>query len=266
MLPFSTPRVRSLSLLLLGGLLAAQNPAPAPTPPKGPDKEVAEKIATLKECILDKKCARDAEGVNVVDFLLQKLQGGTLEAKDKAAVVKVFGEVFTGGKVRPHDQTSLYAAAATALGYCGADGAKILKAAYGNKPRFPEKPDWVPFREQLLKYLGRTKDETMVKFLVNEACNNHEAALQKAAGEALGNFEGSKEAIRKEVVADLLVRYGELNQLANETPSIDQQNASDRLSTIKGPWFETLGKLTGKSFDKYNEWQQWYNKHKGQPW
>ena len=266
MLPFATPRFRSLSLLLLGSLLTAQNPAPAPTPPKGPDKEVAEKVASLKECILDKKCARDVEGVQLIDFLLQKLQAGTLEPKDKATVVKVFGEVFTGGKLRPHDQTSLYAAAAMALGYCGADGAKLLKAAYTNKPRFPEKPDWVPLREQMLKNLGRTKDDSMVKFLLNEACNHHEAALQKAAGEALGNFEGSKEAIRKEIVGDLLVRYGELNQLATGAPSLDQQNANDRLATLKGPWFETIGKLTGQSFDKFSEWQQWHNKHKGQPW
>lgn len=266
MLPFATPRFRSMALLLLGSVLTAQNPAPAPTPPKGPDKEVAEKIATLKECILDKKCARDGEGVQIVDFLLQKLQADTLDAKDKAAVVKVFGEAFTGGKLRPHDQTSLYAASAMALGYCGAEGAKVLKAAYTNKSRFPEKTDWVPLREQLLKNLGRTKDESMVKFLVNEACNHHEAALQKSAGEALGNFEGSKDTIRKDIVSDLLVRYGELNQLATGNPSLDQQNAAERLATIKTPWFETLAKLTGQSFDKFGEWQQWYNKHKSQPW
>lgn len=266
MIPFATPRFRSLSLLLLGSVLIAQNPAPAPTPPKGPDKEVAEKVAALKECILDKKCARDGEGVQIIDFLLQKLQAGTLEPKDKATVVKVFGEVFTGGKLRPHDQTSLYAAAAMALGYCGTDGSKALKSAYVDK-RFPEKPDWVPFREQLLKNLGRTKDESMVKFLCNEARRHPEPALQAAAGKALGNFKDSKESMRKEIVNELLIRYGELNQLATQTnSSIDQGNAVQTLSTIKTPWFETLGELTGQSFDKFGEWQQWYNKHKGQPW
>lgn len=266
MLPFATSRFRSLPLLLLGSALLAQNPAPAPTPPKGPDKEVAEKIATLKECIADRKLARDVEGVQIVDFLLQKLQAGTLEPKDKAAVVKVFGEVFTGGKVRPHDHAEIYRAAAAALGYCGVDGAKALKAAYMDK-RFPEKQDWVALRGELLKNLGRTKDESMVKFLCNEAKRHPEAALQAAAGDALGNFEDSKEAIRKEVVSELLTRYGELNQLASQTTtSLDQQNAADRLATLKGPWNATLAKLTGQSFDKFGEWQQWYNKHKGQPW
>lgn len=256
-----------VAVFALGGGVA-QNPAPPapPAPAKGPDKEVAEKLATLKEVVADRKFARDPEGVQVVDFLLQKLQGGTLEAKDKAAVVKGFAEVFTGGKVRPADNTGLYYASAMALGYCGADGAKVLKAAYNDK-RFPEKPLWVPLREQLLKNLGRTKDESHVKFLTNEARRHPEAALQAAAGEALGNFEDSKEAIRKDIVSELLVTYGELNQLANEGGmNINSQNATDRLATIKDKWNTTLAKLTNQNFDRFTDWQSWHNKHKNQPW
>ncbi len=246
----------------------AQNPTPPapPTPAKGPDKAVAEKLATLKEIVADRKFARDAEGVQVVDFLLQKLQGGTLEAKDKAAVVKGFAEVFTGRKVRPPDSTGLYYAAAMAPGYCGADGSKVLKSAYDDG-RFPKKPLWVPLREQLLKNLGRTKDESQVKFLTSEARRHPEAALQAAAGEALGNFEDSKEPIRKEIVSELLVTYGELDQAANQGGmNINSQNATDRLATIKDKWNTTLEKLTGQRFDRFIDWQSWHNKHKNQPW
>src|SRR5690606_25603764 len=148
-------------------------------------------------------------------------------------------------KLRPADRTSLYIGAAAALGYCGEEGAKVLKAAYVKK-RFPDKKEWVPLREQLLKYLGRTKDESMVKFLCEEARRQPEAALQAAAGEALGNYEDSKEEIRKEIVGQLLIRYGELAQLASEMGSsnIEAQNAQDRLAALQDKWNTTLAKLT----------------------
>lgn len=251
---------RSFLLALLTMPLLAQSP-----PAKGPDKEIAEKVAVLKEVVADKKFTRDAEGLQVIDFLLQKVQG-TIEPKDRTIVVKALGDVFTGGKVRPHDKIELYVGAAAALGYCGPEGAKVLKAAFQDK-RFPEKTDWVPLREQLLKNLGRTKDESMIKFLCNEARRNHEAGLQAAAGEALGNFEDSKEELRKDIVSELLIRYGELNQLATQIgSSIDAQNAQDRLSTLKDKWNSTLAKLTKQNFDKFGDWQAWYNKNKSQPW
>jgi hypothetical protein len=234
--------------------------------PKDPDPEVKAKADELKDVVADKKFARDEEGKAIIDALLQKLQAG-VNGKDEATIHDAFEEVFKRGKVRPHDSVGLYYAAATALGYCGSDGAKALKAAYEGK-RFPDKKEWVPLREQLLKNLGHTKDESMVKFLVDEARRNPEAALQAAAGEALGNFEDSKESIRKEIVGDLLVRYGELAELASQIGSanIQAQNARDRLATLSDKWNTTLGKLTRQNFTTFREWQQWYNKNKNESW
>jgi hypothetical protein len=244
---------------------AIATPAQTPAPAKGPDKEVAEKIALLKEVVADKKFARDAEGLQAIDVLLQKSQAGT-EPKDQLAIVKALDQALTSGKLRPANKTELYVGAAAALGYCGADGAKVLKAAFLDK-RFPEKRDWVPLREQFLKNLGRTKDESMVKFLTNEARRNPEAALQAAAGEALGNFEESSEAIRKDIVGELLIKYGELSELASQIgTNIDAQNAQDRLAALTDKWNTTLGKLTRQNITKFREWQAWYNKNKGQPW
>lgn len=254
--------VLALSLALLPSLANAQVPAPAP---KGPDKEVAEKIALLKEVVADKKFAREAEGVEAIDKLLIKSRAG-LEAKDQTAIVKALDGVLTGGKQRPHDKTELYVGAAQALGYCGAEGAKVLKETYAGK-RFPDKPEWVPFREHLLKNLGRTKDESMVKFLVNEAVRSHQAALAAAAGEALGNFEESKDALRKEIVSELLRKYGELDEKASQIgTNIDAQNAKDQLSALQDKWNTALGKLTKQNFTTFREWQTWYNKNKGQAW
>lgn len=259
------PRRCCLWFLSCLSLALAAAAAQDPTPAKGPDKEVAEKIAVLREVVADKDFARDEEGRGVIDVLLQKTKAG-LEAKDQQAVVKAFAHVLTSGKLRPAKQNELYVAAAAALGYCGADGAKVLKEAFLNK-RYPERPEWVPLREQLLKYLGRTKDESMVKFLLNEARRNHEAALQAAAGEALGNFEESKESIRKEIVGELLVKYGELDEKASQIgTNLEAQNALDRLSALQDKWNTTLARLTRQNLTKFREWQSWFNKHKGQPW
>jgi len=246
---------------LWGGILAAQDPVPA----KGPDKEVADRIAVLKEVVADKKFARDAEGVEAIDKLLIKSRDG-LDPKDQVAVVKALGGVMKDGKVRPSNKTELYVGAAQALGYFGVEGAKVLKDAYLNK-RFPEKTDWVPLREHMLKNLGRTKDESMVKFLVEEAVRSPEAALAAAAGEALGNFEESKDTVRKEIVSDLLKKYGELSEKASQLgTNIDAQDAQNRLNTMQHRWNGALARLTRQNFTTFREWQTWHNDNKGKAW
>ena len=258
------PRCLSALVALLGSLPAvAQDPAAG----KVPDKEVAEKIEALKDIVLDKKFARDGEGVKIIDELHQKSKAG-LDEKDQMAFVKALEGVFMAGpKIRLPEKPELYNGAAAALGYCGVEGAKVLKNVYTNK-RFPEEKAWLPLREQLLKYLGRTKDESQVKFLLKEARRNHEAALQAAAGEALGNFDESKEPVRKEIVGELMVTYGELSEKAGQLGSqnIEAQNAQDRLAALRDKWNTTLGKLTRQSFATFREWQTWYNKNKAQPW
>lgn len=259
-------RSRLLPLFVVLTALPALR-AQDPTPPKGPDPEVAEKVKTLKDAASDKKFARDEEAKKLIDELLMKLQAG-VDPKDQKDIVKAFDGVLNKGtKIRPKDEASLYVAVAVALGYCGADGAKVLKEAYDSK-RFPDKPDWVPLREQLLKNIGKTKDETMIKFLVDEARRNPEAALQAASGEALGNFEEAKELVRKDVVSNLLIKYGELDEKAGQLGSsnIEAQNARNRLAAISDKWNATLAKLTRQNFDKFVDWQSWYNKNKNQAW
>jgi hypothetical protein len=257
--------------LALAPALAQTPPANQPPPAKGPDKEVADKLAVLKDVVADKeskgdkKFAHDAEGVEAIDKLLIKSKAG-LDAKDQAAIVKGLENVLTGGKLRPPDNTVLYVGAVVALGYCGVDGAKVLHDAYVNK-RFPEKKEWVPFREQVLKNLGRTKDESQIKFLTNEALRSPEPALSAAAGEALGNFEESKEVLRKEIVSDLIKGRGEIEEKASQIgTNIEAQNAKDRLATLGDKWNTTLAKLTKQNFTTFREWQTWHNKNKSLPW
>lgn len=252
-----------LTLLpFLSPLLVAQDP----TPPKGPDKEVAEKLKELKEIVADKKFARDDEGVKLIDELRKKREEGMHE-KDVAATVKGLEGVLNQGKLRPPDARGIYDATAEVLAFFGPDGAKVLRAAYDGK-RIPDKHEWVSLRERFLKCVGKTKDESMVKFLIDEARRAHEALLQAAAGEALGNFEESKEPIRKQIVGELLIKYGELDELASQLGSanIEAQNARDRLAVLSDRWNTTLSRLTKQNFRTLREWQAWYQKNKNAAW
>ncbi|MCR9248226.1 MAG: hypothetical protein NXI31_24615 [bacterium] len=242
------------------GQAAAQGKKPVQDP------EVAAKAGELKKCVLDRKFSRDAEGVTLIDALLVKLQNGAID-KDKAIITKAFGTVLTKGKVRSPKQPGLYVAAVEALAYCESDGAKVLKKAFEGK-RIPDKAEWVDLRARMLRSIGKTKDEGMVKLLIDEARRSPENALMAAAGEALGNYESSKDKIRKEIVSDLIKRWGELEELASQlgTGHIQAQNAKNTLSSIGGKWNETFAKLTRQNHTRFLDWQKWYNKNKGKKW
>ena len=254
-------------LLAMAPSLMAQVPVPAGKPAKtAPDKEIAEKVEQLDKVAKDKKFAEDARGRDLIDALMVKQQKG-MDEKDEALVIKCLDGVLNKNKVRPPDNIVLYTAAAEALGRHGSGGAKVLRKGYDNKARFKAKHEWVPLRERLLRNIGRTKDEENIKFLLDEAGRNPEAALQAAAGEALGFFEASDEKIRKEIVGDLLVPFGSMSERASlGGTSIDAQNAKDRLAAISGKWVATLKKLTKQNFDTFREWQAWYQKNKNEKW
>lgn len=240
--------------------LSAQEDAPQAPPP--PDAELPGKVDELKDIVNDKKFTRDAEGLGVITTLVQKWQQG-LNDKDKAVVVKALDGVLQKGKLRPADMGQLYVAAATALGQLGKDGSKPLKSAFDGS-RFPNKPDWVPLREAILKAMGKTKDESQIKFLVEVARQHPEAQLEAAAGEALGNFEDSKLETRKDIVRNLLIRYGEIDSRARQIDpaDIEAQNMQKRLNVISGKWNSTLGRLSGQSFNDFPGWNEWFNKSK----
>lgn len=261
----SSFRVRWFAVCaLLAGLLPAQGD-PADADKLKPDPEVPKLLATLKEIVMDKKMARDAEGVQVIDLLTTKVAGG-LADKDRKSVAKGLEGVFTQGKLRAPATIQIYVAAAAALGTMGTDGSAPLKAAFDNK-KFPNK-DWVKLREALLRNLGKTKDESMVKFLCEEARRSPEPQLMAAAGEALGNFEASDQKVRKDIVNNLLIRYGELDSRSRvlDSADIEAMNARDYLAVISDKWNSTLGRLTGQNFRQYPEWNTWFNKNRAADW
>ena len=267
----TTPRTTS-SLAVFGMIaslsacLFAQAPNPAKSVKIAPDKEVAEKVQQLAKIAKNKKFTEDARGIEIIDLLMIKQAKG-LAAKDQAMIVKSLSGVLNQKPVRPANQIRLYNAAAEALGRHGAAGAKALKKAYENKGNFKMRPAWVPLRERLLKNIGRCKDKANIKYLVNVARRNPEAALQAAAGDALGFFDDADQKIRRDIVSQLLVTFGALSERASQGgTSIDSQNAKDRLAAISGKWIATLKKLSGQNFDTFREWQSWFQKNKNRKW
>ena len=88
-----------------------------------------------------------------------------------------------------------------------------------------------------------------------------------AAGKALGNFAESKQKLRREVVSGMIIKWGSLAEMGSQLgANVEAQNAKYRLSTISGPWNDTMKALTGQNFDTFQKWQSWYNKNKNAKW
>lgn len=231
-----------------------------------PEIDVKEVLGELRKAAFDRKAARDTEAIGLVDRLLQAFE--KLDAKQKASVRKALGEILTSKKVkRTKDQTGLYVAAAAALGRMGPEAARELWKAFKSS-KF-KKREWVTLRAVFLKHIGRTKDPRSIKPLIERARRDPEDAIMAAAGEALGNYEEFPEKVRKDVVKNLIIRYGQV--YAESRKNLDPgdpivQRAKERLAQISQPWNETLRKLTGKDLRTAEEWQRFWNKHKNDRW
>ena len=103
--------------------------------------------------------------------------------------------------------------------------------------------------------------------LLDEARRSPEAALQAAAGKALGNFRESKQGLRRDIVSGMIIKWGSLSEMGSQLgANVEAQNAKDRLAAISGPWNDTMKALTGQDFDTFRKWQGWYNKNKNGKW
>lgn len=248
------------SLSLLAAVLAAQAPAPIANDPALP-----EQFKELKAMAANAKMEDDFRAVG----LLQKLAAdyGKHNAAEQQKIAKALGDVFRTGKVRPPDKPTLYQETGAALAKMGDNGAIELQKAITD-PRLKDR-DYAPLRAKLIVELGRTKDEKQVDWLLDQARRSPSDDIMAAAGEALGNFTGLEVKKRREVVKDLLKKFGEVHAKATQPDPIDPnapidfspQNARETLAKIEGRWVATLRALTGQSFTSYQEWQRWQNKN-----
>jgi hypothetical protein len=243
------------------GLFAAWLPAQDETPtPKEPDPEIEKKLTTFDQAIDDRKFERDGEAVAIIDELLPKFEG--MHQKDQKAFVKALDSVFKARKRKP-DQPALYRASVAALGTVGKDASKILVGVFDKKPFDDE--EWRDLQVLILENIGRTKDESQVKFLIDRATRDPDDAIKAAAGKALGYFGESKFKVREEIFKQLVRDYMKIEGDTKTQQPNDDLAATRRrtLQAIADPWNATLGKLTGQELRTAEEWQHWYNKNKG---
>lgn len=246
------------ALLVLGTAVRAQDEPP-------PDPELPQKLKDLKEMVRDRRAQHDPAAAGLLLVLTERY--GKLNGKDQDKLCDAVGACLFDGRRRPPDAAVLYHSAAEALGKMGADGARHLRRAL-EASRFDDR-EWVPLRVTMLEALGQTKDEKQVDYLLEQARRSPENQVMAAAGAALGHFTELELRPRREVVKDLIRRWGELEAKGSQldpTPTqggavdFSGQNARDTLAQIRPKWTATLRKLTGRSFRDHPEWQRWLNK------
>lgn len=249
----------------LGVVALAQSDADAP---KQRDPEVKAKADALKRAVSDRRMSQDQDAIGIIEDLVVKYRA-PMHRSDRRTVEMGVAAVFTTGRRREPEMLALYHAAANALGEMGRSGALVLVRIHDGN-RFPDRNEWVPLRAILLENVGKTKEEAMVKFLIDEAVRAHQKALMAAAGAALGNFNESRQTIRKEIVNKLLVKWGELDARWREgnidPQDIEAQTAQEYMAAISDRWNDTLTKLTGAKLRQHPAWQDWWNDNKNTNW
>jgi HEAT repeat protein len=122
----------------------------------------------------------------------------------------------------------------------------------------------------MIEALGRTKDQAQVEFLLEQALRSPDDDIMAAAGGALAEFRDLPIKPRRELVKDLVSRYGEWHMKATQPEPSDPnapvdftpQNARQTLNKIEPRWTATLQALTGQTFSSAPDWQRWLNKNK----
>ncbi|GDY01202.1 hypothetical protein LBMAG49_05310 [Planctomycetota bacterium] len=254
-LPYSV-----LTVLLLACSAFAQA-APVPQDPKLPGE-----LKELKAMVARPKMEDDFRAVDLIQTLMKGID--QRNPKDSELIAKALGDAFQNGKVRPLDSMHLYDEAAKSLSLLGAIGARELYKAV-TSPRFKSR-DNAKVRAKLLAALGKTKDEKQVDFLLEQALRSPDDEVIGAAGEALGNFTELEISRRRDVVKQLVSRYGEWDLKASRPDSNDPnapidfslQDARKTLSRIQGGWNSALSSLTGQTFNTAPDWQRFTNKNK----
>jgi hypothetical protein len=251
-----------LSLLLGAALLPAQQ-----------DKtelprisDLGDRIDDIQDFVRDRKMQRDLDAIAQMRMLVATPD--QLNPKDQAQIAKDFAGLVRLGRTRPPEQDQLYREIGNALAKLGEDGAKYLSKVIEDK--CIRGREYAALRGHLLRSLGKTKADTYVDFLLEQALRSPDDEVMAAAGGALGEFTELELRPRREVVKKLISRFGEWHLKTTQIPSSDPnapvdftpQNAMRTLNAIRGPWNASLTRLTGQQFSNPPEWTHWLNKNR----
>jgi hypothetical protein len=121
----------------------------------------------------------------------------------------------------------------------------------------------LPVRAQLILSLGKTRAPGAVKTLLG-TLDDKDAVIQAAGAEALGEYEGMEQDVRKDVFEELLKLIMSWKAKVDTDPN--DLIARERYQTISGPIITSMQRLTGHDERDPAEWQRWWNKNKKEDW
>ena len=235
----------------------AQAPLGQDEPEDGRD-QIKEQISKLADHA-DQRGKEDQEAIAVIDVLLQEYPRSG--PKDKAAIVKALDKCFK--EKRPEQeggrQNQLFLAAATALGEMAPESVDALVGWIDHKTH---RRDLALQRVLILK-AGSTKSPKALKEIV-KLLKHHEAQMQSAAAEALGNFDDCELKLRKETFETLLKTMMNVKGQVDTDPT--DTIARQRWDVISAPIITSLQALSGQELRAPQEWLHWWNKNKKADW
>jgi hypothetical protein len=232
----------------------AQDPAADKNP------EIAAKIEKAKGLWGDRKGAKDADVIAVIDELNQAYK--TCGPKDKASIVSFLGKSFELKRDEVSEgvpNNKIMLAAAVSLGEMGSEAVKTLEAWIDHKALRKD----LALQSRLILSLGKTKDAAATKTLI-KLLEHKDAPLVSAAAQGLGEFDKVDLKIRKDAFESMLKVL--MSALNTKDSNPQDLIAKDRYDVIASPIITSLGKLSGHNERDPQEWQRWWNKNKSKDW
>jgi len=256
--------MKAIAPKLPGALALALSALATPTTAQDrkPDPIVEKQIEMLEDALADRKGEQDAQAITLLKEL-QKVAPKMVDS-DLRDTAKVSQRALFVRKSR-EPGSPLYLEAAKTLGLCGSTGARVLVKAAEHK-RFEDDQKALA---AICEAIGHTEDPRQVDYLLETARRSPKDHLMAAAGGALRFFDEAPIKLRRDIVDQMLVTYGEVHTKATDPHVVrggspqdfTKQNAENTLRAIEAPWTKTLQSLTGQSFRNFTEWQRWQNKN-----
>jgi hypothetical protein len=259
---------RQIAFAILFSSFVACVPAQTPKPASlKPDPWVKDTLKVYRKHISDRKGAKDAAAIELIQEMLKKYE--TMHPKDQVAFAKGIAESLNSARCkRKPTQDGIYRTTIKALSLTGKNGGSHLKKAFENKKKFKGK-DWINLRGDMLEHVGRTKNEKYTDFLLDVALKNTSDTLMAKAGGALRHYKDLKLAPRKKIAKLLIKKFANIYDNANrnlDPGDLTTKTWRDGHAAVSDPWNTSLQKLTKQHYRAANDWNTFWNKHKGANW
>lgn len=228
--------------------------------PKPDKRDVVKELCAKFKAHSKERGKEDVLAIQVIDQLvLEFAQSGP---KDREAIAKTVGASLKERRKESEESVpdnKLYLAAANALGEFGPESVDVL----GDWINHKDHRDDLALQRALILSMGKTKDKKAIKPLT-DLLVHHQAAVQAATAEALGNFGHLPLDDRKEIFKDVLDQVTSIKGAIDQDPNNNIERA--RYDAVRAPMQSALQVLSKQDFAEPSEWRAWWNNNKHKDW